>query len=55
MQAVFLALMMQLSGIIALLVAVGFMLAVFGQIPINDVLIFAAALLLPELGKTMDS
>lgn len=39
LQALFFALMMQLSGILALLVAVAFMLAVFGQIPINDVLI----------------
>ncbi|MDB4224685.1 MFS transporter, partial [Granulosicoccus sp.] len=39
MQAVFFLLMMQLSGIAALLIAVGFMLFVFGQIPINDVLV----------------
>ncbi len=39
MQAVFFALMIQLSGVVALLVAIAFMLAVFGQIPINDVLV----------------
>lgn len=39
MQAVFFTLMMQLSGVAALLVAIAFMLAVFGQIPINDVLV----------------
>ncbi|MCB1745017.1 MAG: MFS transporter [Gammaproteobacteria bacterium] len=39
LQAVFLGLMIQLQGIAALLVAVAFMLVVFGQIPINDVLI----------------
>ena len=39
LQAVFLYLMMQLSGLAALIVATVFMLAVFGQIPINDVLI----------------
>jgi len=39
MQAVFFALMMQLSGQLALIVAIAFMLAVFGQIPINDVLV----------------
>jgi len=39
LQAVFFALMMQLNGVIALLVAIAFMLVVFGQIPINDVLI----------------
>ena len=39
LQAVFFALMVQLSGIAALLVAMAFMLVVFGQIPINDVLI----------------
>ncbi len=38
-QAVFLLAMTQLSGIAALLVAIAFMLAVFGQIPINDVLV----------------
>ena len=31
--------MMQLSGVVALVVAVAFMLVVFGQIPINDVLV----------------
>ena len=31
--------MYQLTGLAALVVAVGFMLVVFGQIPINDVLI----------------
>lgn len=39
LQAVFFTLMIPASGFIALLVATGFMLAVFGQIPINDVLI----------------
>ena len=39
LQAAFFAVMYQLSGVAALLVAVGFMLVVFGQIPINDVLI----------------
>jgi MFS family permease len=39
LQAIFLSAMIQLSGIAAVLVAVAFMLAVFGQIPINDVLI----------------
>ena len=38
-QAVLLGIMYQLTGIWALIVAVGFMLVVFGQIPINDVLI----------------
>ena len=38
-QAVFLLAMSQLSGLAALLVSLGFMLAVFGQIPINDVLV----------------
>ncbi len=38
-QAVFLLAMTQLSGIAALLISLGFMLAVFGQIPINDVLV----------------
>jgi MFS family permease len=38
-QAVLFAVMMSLDGILALLVAVGFMLVVFGQIPINDVLV----------------
>lgn len=39
MQTIFLAAMSPLSGVTALLVAIAFMLAVFGQIPINDVLI----------------
>ncbi|MEM7408174.1 MAG: MFS transporter [Pseudomonadota bacterium] len=39
LQAVFFFVMAQLDGIAALLVAVAFMLVVFGQIPINDVLI----------------
>ena len=39
LQAVFFAFMHQLTGLAAFVVAVGFMLAVFGQIPINDVLI----------------
>ena len=38
-QAVFLLAMTQLSGIASLLIAIAFMLAVFGQIPINDVLV----------------
>lgn len=39
LQAVLLASMYRLDGLAALIVAVGFMLVVFGQIPINDVLI----------------
>ena len=39
LQAVFFALMYQLAGVAALIVAVAFMLVVFGQIPINDVLV----------------
>ena len=39
MQSVFFVLMIQLEGVAALLVAIAFMLAVFGQIPINDVLL----------------
>ena len=39
LQAVCFALMYQLAGVAALVVAVAFMLAVFGQIPINDVLV----------------
>ena len=39
LQAAFFALMFELTGVPALVVAVGFMLVVFGQIPINDVLI----------------
>lgn len=42
LQMVFFAVMYQLSGLAALLVAVGFMLVVFGQIPINDVLVARA-------------
>ena len=38
-QASFFAIMTQLSGLSSLLVAIAFMLAVFGQIPINDVLV----------------
>ncbi len=38
-QAFFFFLMTQLNGIAALLVAIAFMLVVFGQIPINDVLV----------------
>ena len=39
LQAAFFAVMYQLTGVPALVVAVAFMLVVFGQIPINDVLI----------------
>ncbi len=39
MQAVFLAAMYQMTGMGALIVSVAFMLFVFGQIPINDVLV----------------
>ena len=39
LQAVFFAIMYQLTGLAALIVAIAFMLVVFGQIPINDVLI----------------
>ena len=39
LQAVCFALMYQLAGVAALVVAVAFMLVVFGQIPINDVLV----------------
>ncbi len=39
LQATFFVIMMQLSGIAALIVAIAFMLVVFGQIPINDVLV----------------
>jgi MFS family permease len=42
LQAVFLGAMYQLTGIAALVVSVGFMLVVFGQIPINDVLVARA-------------
>ncbi|MYE42567.1 MAG: MFS transporter [Acidobacteria bacterium] len=39
LQAALFALMVQLAGIAALVVAAGFMFVVFGQIPINDVLV----------------
>ncbi len=39
LQAVFFLAMTQLEGVAALLVAIAFMLVVFGQIPINDVLV----------------
>ena len=39
LQAIFFAIMLNLTGIAALIVAFGFMLVVFGQIPINDVLV----------------
>ena len=39
LQAVLFALMTRLDGVAALLVAAGFMFVVFGQIPINDVLV----------------
>ena len=39
LQVVFFVIMTQLSGIAALVVAIAFMFAVFGQIPINDVLV----------------
>jgi len=39
LQAIFFALMVQLTGVTALVVAIAFMLVVFGQIPINDVLV----------------
>ncbi len=42
LQAIFLASMYQLTGIAALVVSVAFMLVVFGQIPINDVLVARA-------------
>ena len=38
-QVVLFALMANLNGIAALIVSIGFMLMVFGQIPINDVLV----------------
>jgi MFS family permease len=38
-QALLFAVMTHLSGLVSLLVAMAFMLVVFGQIPINDVLI----------------
>ena len=39
LQAVFFAFMYELAGIPALIVSIAFMLVVFGQIPINDVLV----------------
>jgi len=39
LQAVFFAVMVQLTGLPSLFIAFAFMLVVFGQIPINDVLI----------------
>lgn len=39
LQAIFFFVMTQLEGIAALVVAIAFMLVVFGQIPINDVLV----------------
>jgi MFS family permease len=39
LQMVFFALMIQLTGMAALIVAIAFMLVVFGEIPINDVLV----------------
>ena len=39
LQAVFFFAMVQLEGVAALVVAIAFMLVVFGQIPINDVLV----------------
>ncbi len=42
LQVVFLASMMHLTGVAALVISVAFMLVVFGQIPINDVLIARA-------------
>ena len=39
LQAIFFAIMTQLTGVFALLAAIAFMLVVFGQIPINDVLV----------------
>jgi MFS family permease len=39
LQIVFFAAMISASGVLAIVVAVGFMLAAFGQIPINDVLV----------------
>lgn len=38
-QAILFAIMTQSGGMLALMVSIGFMLAVFGQIPINDVLV----------------
>jgi MFS family permease len=39
LQATFFVVMQQMTGLAALLVAIAFMLVVFGQIPINDVLV----------------
>jgi len=39
LQAVFFVIMVNLTGLPALLISLGFMLVVFGQIPINDVLV----------------
>jgi len=39
LQIIFFTLMINLTGVMALIVAIAFMLAVFGQIPINDVLV----------------
>ena len=39
LQRLFFTIMIQLTGLFALLVAIAFMLAVVGQIPINDVLV----------------
>ena len=39
LQAILFAIMTRLDGVLALLVAAGFMFVVFGQIPINDVLV----------------
>jgi len=39
LQALFFAVMTQLTGVFALFAAIAFMLVVFGQIPINDVLV----------------
>ncbi len=39
LQAIFFAIMTQLTGLPALFIAIAFMLVVFGQIPINDVLV----------------
>ena len=39
LQAIFFFVMTQVSGTLSLMVAIAFMLVVFGQIPINDVLV----------------
>jgi len=39
LQSIFFAIMIQLTGMAALIVAIAFMLVVFGEIPINDVLV----------------